>query len=126
MTAEMIVEQANLQEQLQWQNRQTEEFISQLIHANEQDLPSLQQWALQLGIDLSVPRVAAIIELDSNNPLYQQDNQALKQVLYLLQNPVRDNLIAMTSLTQLVILKPAFLDGKQFDPPICSLACIFH
>ncbi|MBB1390711.1 CdaR family transcriptional regulator, partial [Shewanella sp. SG44-6] len=118
MTAEMIVEQANLQEQLQWQNRQKEEFIAQLIHANEQDLPSLKQWALQLGIDFSVPRVAAIIELDSHNPLYQQDNQALKQVLYLLQNPVRDNLIAMTSLTQLVILKPAFLDGKQFDPEL--------
>lgn len=118
MTAEMIVEQANLQEQLQWQNRQKEEFIAQLIHANEQDLPSLKQWALQLGIDFSVPRVAAIIELDSHNTLYQQDNQALKQVLYLLQNPVRDNLIAMTSLTQLVILKPAFLDGKQFDPEL--------
>jgi carbohydrate diacid regulator len=118
MTAEMIVEQANLQEQLEWKNRQKEEFISQLIHANEQDLPSLQQWALQLGVDLSVPRVAAIIELDNKNPLYQQDNQALKQVLYLLQNPVRDNLIAMTSLTQLVILKPAFLDGKQFDPEL--------
>ncbi|MDD8059197.1 MULTISPECIES: sugar diacid recognition domain-containing protein [Shewanella] len=120
MTAEMIVEQANLQEQLQWQNRQKEEFISQFIVASEAELPSLKQWALQLGIDLSMPRVAAIIELDNNNPTFRQDNQALKQVMYLLQHPMRDNLIAMTSLTQLVILKPAFLDGKQFDPELES------
>ncbi|WP_445773138.1 sugar diacid recognition domain-containing protein [Shewanella sp.] len=116
MTAEMIIEQANLQEQLQWQNRQKDEFISQLIHASDTELPSLKQWALQLGIDLSVPRVAIIIELNSNSTDCQHDNQALKQVMHLLQHPLRDNLIAMTSLTQLVILKPALADGQQFNP----------
>ena len=37
MTAEMIVEQANLQDKLQWENRQREEFILQLIKAETDD-----------------------------------------------------------------------------------------
>ncbi|MCP3127653.1 sugar diacid recognition domain-containing protein [Shewanella sp. KJ2020] len=140
MTAEMIVEQANLQDQLQWENRQREEFILQLIKAQTADDEQLYRWAKQLDIDISLPRVAAIIEvsekhrhslvevsspfnglsnaeqsIDGQNP---RVSETLKQVLHLLQNPDRGNLIAMTSMSQLVILKPAFLDGKQWDPEL--------
>lgn len=138
MTAEMIVEQANQQDKLQWENRQREEFILQLIKANTDD-EQLQRWAKQLDIDINLPRVAAIIEIseklsapipktaslinaaasessvDERNPRVSEN---LKQVLHLLQNPDRGNLIAMTSMSQLVILKPAFLDGKQWDPEL--------
>lgn len=138
MTAEMIVEQANQQDKLQWENRQREEFILQLIKANTDD-EQLQRWAKQLDIDINLPRVAAIIEIseklsapihktaslinaaasessvDERNP---RVSETLKQVLHLLQNPDRGNLIAMTSMSQLVILKPAFLDGKQWDPEL--------
>ena len=140
MTAEMIVEQSNLQEQLQWENRQKEEFILQLIKAESGFDEQLKRWAVQLGIDISLPRVAAIIEISEKTPrpsaLAQQPSHALaarpqsnaagsarvsetlKQVLHLLQHPDRGNLIAMTSMSQLVILKPAFLDGKQWDPEL--------
>ncbi|PIW60321.1 sugar diacid recognition domain-containing protein [Shewanella sp. CG12_big_fil_rev_8_21_14_0_65_47_15] len=140
MTAEMIVEQANLQDKLQWENRQREEFILQLIKAQTADDEQLYRWAKQLEIDISLPRVAAIIEIsekhrqpivETNNPVNklsgaEQSNdgqnprvsETLKQVLHLLQNPDRGNLIAMTSMSQLVILKPAFLDGKQWDPEL--------
>lgn len=140
MTAEMIVEQANLQDKLQWENRQREEFILQLIKAQTADDEQLYRWARQLDIDISLPRVAAIIEVSEkhrhslvevNNPFNGLSNaeqsidgqnphvsETLKQVLHLLQNPDRGNLIAMTSMSQLVILKPAFLDGKQWDPEL--------
>lgn len=144
MTAEIIVEQANLQDKLQWENRQREEFILQLIKAENNDDEQLQRWAKQLEIDINLPRVAAIIEiseigsprhLSKNNVptptinLSQKNHQpndehnprvseTLKQVLHLLQYPDRGNLIAMTSMSQLVILKPAFLDGKQWDPEL--------
>lgn len=140
MTAEMIVEQANLQDKLQWENRQREEFILQLIKAQIADDEQLHRWAKQLDIDISLPRVAAIIEVSEkhrhslvevNNPFNGLSNaeqsidgqnprvsETLKQVLHLLQNPDRGNLIAMTSMSQLVILKPAFLDGKQWDPEL--------
>lgn len=136
MTAEMIVEQANLHDQLQWENRQKEEFILQLIKA-QTDEAQLQRWANQLDIDLYLPRVAAIIEISerqhpttspvkktlnstnvANAPHSQRVSESLKQVLHLLQYPDRGNLIAMTSMSQLVILKPAFLDGKQWDPEL--------
>lgn len=144
MTAEMIVEQANLQDKLQWENRQREEFILQLIKA-ETDGRQLHRWAKQLDIDMSMPRVAAIIEISEKStpikiPKRPSDplaidladtlqvnatddrnhrvGETLKQVLYLLQYPDRGNLIAMTSMSQLVILKPAFLDGKQWDPEL--------
>ncbi|MGI2259324.1 sugar diacid recognition domain-containing protein [Shewanella sp. GXUN23E] len=109
MTAEMIVEQANLMDQLQWKNRRREEFILQLIKASAGDIPQLVNWARQLELDIHKPRVAAIIEVSS-----AQDDE-LKQLIQLLQYPQRDNLVAMTSLSQLVILKPAFLDGKNWS-----------
>lgn len=140
MTAEMIVEQANQQDQQQWENRQREEFILQLIKAQTDDDEQLHRWAKQLDIDISLPRVAAIIEVSEKqsaptqhtsaafSSLVQSEQNAdernprvseiLKQVLHLLQNPDRGNLIAMTSMSQLVILKPAFLDGKQWDPEL--------
>ncbi|MFB2802887.1 sugar diacid recognition domain-containing protein [Shewanella seohaensis] len=140
MTAEMIVEQANQQDQLQWENRQREEFILQLIKAQTDDDEQLHRWAKQLDIDINLPRVAAIIEVSEKqstptqqksaafSSLIQSEQNAdernprvseiLKQVLHLLQNPDRGNLIAMTSMSQLVILKPAFLDGKQWDPEL--------
>ncbi|QBF84124.1 CdaR family transcriptional regulator [Shewanella maritima] len=121
MTAEVIFEQANHQANTQWQHRQQEEFILQLIKAKEHDVPSLRQWAIQLGVDLSMPRVAAIIEVESVDSKHLQDNRALKQIVYLLQNPNRGNLIAMTSLSQLVILKPAFLDGESWNPELESV-----
>ena len=120
MTAEMIVEQANLQDQLQWQNRQKEEFILQLIRAEEKGVDQLTHWGHQLSIDVKEERVVAIIEIESVNQQQVHNNQALKQMVHLLQYPDRNNLIAMTSLNQLVILKPAFLDGRQWEPALES------
>lgn len=120
MTAEMIVEQANLQDQLQWQNRQKEEFILQLIRDEDKDVDQLTHWGHQLGIDITVERVVAIIEIESVKQQQVHNNQALKQIVHLLQHPDRNNLIAMTSLNQLVILKPAYLNGKQWDPELES------
>ncbi len=115
MTAEMIVEQANQQDQQQWENRQREEFILQLIKAQTDDDEQLHRWAKQLDIDISLPRVAAIIEVSEKqsaptqhksaafSPLVQSEQNAdernprvseiLKQVLHLLQNPDRGNLM---------------------------------
>ena len=112
MTAEMMVEQANSLELEQWHKRQREEFILQLLR-HEGELPeSMHAWAKQLDIDLTLPRVAAIIEL-SPAP---HASTSLKEVQALLEYPERNNLVAMTALDQLVILKPAFLDGKRWAP----------
>lgn len=114
MTAEMMIEQADLIERSNLQKRQKEELILQLIKPHKQ--AQMQQWAAQLNIDLTIPRVAAIIELQANEQ--QSAQQQLQQIIHLLENPARDNLVAMTSINQLVILKPALLNGKEWDPSL--------
>ena len=119
MSAEMIVEQANSLELTQWQNRQQEEFILQLIKGEYNDIEQLEAWAKRLNIDLYMPRVAAVIQVQDDTS-HSMANPLLKQVLNLLENPSRGNLVAMTSMTELVILKPAFLDGKQWNASLES------
>ncbi|QSX34881.1 helix-turn-helix domain-containing protein [Shewanella avicenniae] len=114
MTAEMMVEQANSMELEQWHKRQREEFIVQLLRQDGELPDSMLAWAKQLDIDLTLPRVAAVIEL-SRAPNAQT---TLKDIQMLLEYPQRNNLVAMTAMDQLVILKPAFLDGKRWDPQL--------
>jgi len=120
MTAELIVEQANSLELTLWQYRQKEEFIFQLIKSEHGFSTHLINWAAQLGIDLTEPRVAAVIQIQGDEE-QTSANSVLKKVQNLLETPARGNLVAMTSMTELVILKPAFLDGKQWDPELESL-----
>ena len=119
MTAELIVEQANSLELAQWQYRQKEEFILQLIKSKGLFNCHLRDWSSQLGIDIDAPRVAAVIQVQGDKDQISA-NSILKMVLNLLENPSRGNLVAMTSMTELVILKPAFLNGKQWEPHLES------
>lgn len=119
MTAEIIVEQANSIEQAQWQYRQKEELIIELIKSDEPFSTHQRNWASQLNIDLDTPRVAAIIQVQTDEE-ETSANSMLKQILHLLENPSRGNLVAMISMTELVILKPAFLDGKAWDAQLES------
>ncbi|WOT04111.1 sugar diacid recognition domain-containing protein [Shewanella youngdeokensis] len=119
MTAEIIVEQANSIELAQWQYRQKEEFIIELIKSEGPFSTHQRHLASQLNIDLDTPRVAAIIQVQADAQ-QTSANSILKQILHLLENPSRGNLVAMTSMTELVILKPAFLDGKTWDPTLES------
>ncbi|WP_299806650.1 sugar diacid recognition domain-containing protein [uncultured Shewanella sp.] len=119
MTAEIIVEQANTLEQAQWQYRQKEELIIELIKSEGSFTSHQRNWASQLNIDLDAPRVVAVIQVQADEE-ETTANSMLKQVMHLLENPSRGNLVAMASMTQLVILKPAFLDGKSWDPNLES------
>nr|WP_269154432.1 sugar diacid recognition domain-containing protein [Shewanella schlegeliana] len=119
MTAEIIVEQANTLEQAQWQYRQKEELIIELIKSKGPFTPHQRNWASQLEIDLNLPRVVAVIKVQASEE-ETAANSMLKQVMHLLETPSRGNLVAMSSMTELVILKPAFLDGKTWDPELES------
>lgn len=119
MTAEIIVEQANTLEQAQWQYRQKEELIIELIKSEGAFTSHQRNWASQLNIELDAPRVVAIIQVQADEE-ETTANSMLKQVMHLLENPSRGNLVAMASMTELVILKPAFLDGKTWDPNLES------
>lgn len=111
MTAEMMLEQAQLFGIIAQNERLKEELILDLIHSDEIS-PSQQEWALRLGVDLNMPRVVCIIEIDEHNLSVEEVRQELQNMQILLKNPERDNLVAILSLTELVILKPALTRGR--------------
>lgn len=103
--AELILEQAALTEQLQWDKRHKEELVLQLIRG-EGRADQLQQAARFLDLDLAQPRVVAVLALEEADPA------RLRELVHLLENPERDNLVAINGLDEIVVLKPAQLsDG---------------
>ncbi|MGL5036844.1 MAG: sugar diacid recognition domain-containing protein [Aeromonas sp.] len=102
MTAELILEQAALTEQLQWDKRHKEELVLQLIRG-EGRVDQLQQAAHFLGLDLAQPRVVAVLALEEADPA------RLRELVHQLENPERDNLVAIHGLDEIVVLKPAQL-----------------
>ncbi|PSJ80605.1 CdaR family transcriptional regulator [Neisseria iguanae] len=114
MTAEMMLEQAQLFEMLAQDARLKEELILNLI-SSEKISPSMNEWAKRLGVDLSTPRVVCIIEVDTGHLNIEAISNELHNLQNLLHYPERDNLVAILSLTQIVILKPALDSLGRWD-----------
>ncbi|MDR3436508.1 sugar diacid recognition domain-containing protein [Telmatospirillum sp.] len=110
MAAETMLEQARLMQLLARDARLREELVLGLIR-NETLTPAQIHWAERLGIDVALPRVAAVIEVDGGSLDVDSVLGELQRLHTLLTTPERDNLIATVSLTELVVLKPA-LNGK--------------
>lgn len=106
MTAEMMLEQANLLKVLAQDTRLKEELILSLIQEHKMTAEH-QEWAKRLNIDLNLPRIACIIEVNSKTLSFEAVRQQLQTLQDLLTTPERGNLIATLSLTQIVVLKPA-------------------
>jgi len=102
----MIVEQAVLLERMTQESRFREELVLDLVRT-EEPAPGLAAWAQRLGVDLDFPRVVALIEVDSSQLGVDAAREELRNLQTLLAWPERDNLVAIVSLTELVVLKPA-------------------
>lgn len=114
MTAEMMLEQARLLHMLAQDSRLREELVLNLIRSDTLS-PALIEWAQRLRIDLNQPRVVAVVEVDSGQLGVDSAMSELQQLQTLLTTPERDNLIAIVSLTEMVVLKPAFNAHGRFD-----------
>ncbi|RPE04297.1 CdaR family transcriptional regulator [Candidatus Pantoea deserta] len=114
MTAEMMLEQARLLHMLAQDSRLREELVLNLIRS-ETLTPQLTEWAQRLGIDLNQPRVVAVVEVDSGQLGVDSAMSELQQLQTLLTTPERDNLIAIVSLTEMVVLKPALNAHGRYD-----------
>ncbi|MCV9880248.1 CdaR family transcriptional regulator [Brenneria izbisi] len=114
MTAEMMLEQARLLHMLAQDSRLREELVLNLIRTDELS-PALMEWAQRLGIDLNKPRVVAVLEVDSGQLGVDSAMAELQQLQTLLTTPERDNLIAIVSLTEMVVLKPALNSHGRWD-----------
>lgn len=100
MTAEMAIEQAILSEKLQWNKRHREELV-QLWLTDQLTQPQLKKQAHHLNVDIQSARYVIIIKF--NHSTAGQDT--VRSVIELLENEDRDNLLAVTSLAEIVLLK---------------------
>lgn len=117
MTSEMIIERSLLIEQLQWDKRHIEEFISSWVN-NELTKEALESWAQRLSIDIEQPRVAVIIELTETTS--QNQLNTIRKIVELLEYPERNNLIAVVAMNQILVLKPCQQAIERWDYTIES------
>lgn len=116
MTAELIVEQAAFMSQLQWDKRHREELVLQLIQGSTLNERQLLSIAERLHLNLAQPRVAVLVKLipKKHHFLSLED---LQKMVHLLETPERDNLVAITSVSQheIVVLKPILIEQGEWS-----------
>lgn len=113
VTAEMILEQAQLTGELQREKRYREEFVLQLVNNTGISDAGMKAWAVRLGVDLRQSRAMFVLELtdDSHRPdLVLMELQRVQSEL-----AVRwpDLLTAVISPRELAILETFDASGSQ-------------
>ncbi|MGL6118121.1 sugar diacid recognition domain-containing protein [Plesiomonas sp.] len=116
MTAELIVEQAALMSQIQWNKRHREELVLQLIQDSELNEQQLITVAERLNVDLTQPRIAAVVKV-LPQPGEYFSLEHLQQLVHLLEYPERDNLVGIVSVArnEVVVLKPIKLGQEGWS-----------
>ncbi|CAI0835031.1 Sugar diacid regulator [Serratia liquefaciens] len=108
MAAEMMVEQAALLDQHQWEKRYREELANQLLQPQSAS-GSLEAMAAYLGLDLQQPRIVWIAELQDTQP------HLLRELLTELEQTQREALIAITGFNEMILLRPASLVQGEWN-----------
>ena len=108
MASELIIEQMALLEQKQWDKRYREELINQLILRDPppSSLSAVVSW---LGVNLQLPRVVLIMELQ------QPDRDALRTLMDYFEYSARDHLVTFSDFNELIILKPVTLKNGTLN-----------
>lgn len=116
MTAELIVEQAALMSQIQWNKRHREELLLQLIEGSSLNEGQLLSIAQRLDLNLSQPRVATVIKVIPQ-PGEPVTLEHLQKLVHLLEYPERDNIvgIASVSMNEIVVLKPVTIVNDTWN-----------
>ncbi|AYH02766.1 CdaR family transcriptional regulator [Pectobacterium parmentieri] len=115
MTAEMMLEQARLLQLLAQNSRLREELVLSLVRSSAYSATQCE-WAQRLGVDLQKPRIAMVVELDSGQLGVSTAMTELQQLQSLLMETDKDDLMAIVSLTEMVVLKPAFIHAERWEP----------
>ncbi|MGP0843438.1 sugar diacid recognition domain-containing protein [Serratia sp. CY83965] len=108
MAAEMMVEQAALLDQHQWEKRYREELANQLLQP-QPNTASLEAMAAYLGLELRQTRIVWIVELQEAQP------HLLRELLAELEATQRDALIAITGFNEMTLLRPACMAQGEWS-----------
>ncbi len=113
--AEMILEQTRLVQLLEHDSRLKEELTLTLTREMP-PTPNTENWARHLGIDLKQPRVAIVVKIDSHSLDADDTAHKLQHLRNLLIASERNTLVASTSLTELIVLRPALDSQGRWNP----------
>ncbi len=114
MSAVMMMEQAKLLRSVAQETRLREELVLDLLQSKELTKRHYE-WAQRLGIDLSVPRVAIVFGIDSDD---LEVEVAIDEIKLLQNFLVAQNigcLFAIRSLTEMIVLSPAMNQYGRWD-----------
>jgi carbohydrate diacid regulator len=120
VTAEMILEQAQLIGELQRERRYREEFVWQLVGQAGTSPAELAAWAVRLGVDFRRPRAVALLELADESLPPDQALIELQRCQAALSADQPDTLSAALSPRELVILVP--VDTSARRSPVADVA----
>ncbi|UTW12090.1 sugar diacid recognition domain-containing protein [Marinobacterium rhizophilum] len=116
MTAELIVEQAALTAEVQWDSRQRESVLLRLIEGGKTD-SLFEDRLARLQLDLGVPRVALVLDIVQSGSGADLPLAQLQQLQQQLQQQAESgghgSLLAITTARQLVMLLPVSLVEAQ-------------
>ncbi|MEY0232091.1 sugar diacid recognition domain-containing protein [Providencia manganoxydans] len=114
MTAVMMLEQAEIYNHLNLNDRFKEEII--LAYIDNGTIPdNITEWSKKLNINFSIPRVAFIIEVDSGQLGVNSAFSELQEIKKLIEYNNSDNLVAIQSLTEIICLSPALNKFNRWD-----------
>ncbi|RZT10316.1 carbohydrate diacid regulator [Duganella sp. CF402] len=122
LTAEMILEQAQLAGELQRDSRYREAFVLKLIngvHANQADLADLAAWAQRLGVQFDRMHAVYLLELDEPD-----DGADLHALQLRLQARMPSLLTAAAGPQELAILE--FFDAPAHQKQLQALAAVLR
>lgn len=104
MAAEMILQQAVLVDEMQWDERLKEELTSQLLHGAENLNSFYFERVKRLGINLDIPRVAVILTVENQPDGYKWIRDKME----------KDDLYVMHP-DHIVVLKKAVMSETEWD-----------
>jgi carbohydrate diacid regulator len=100
MAAELIIEQAELLKQNQWEKRYRDQLSSLLIAQQPGSDASVASMAAYLGLDLALPRIAIIVSLRDLEVIRQ------RELLETLSSHNGETLVTMQNFERIVVLLP--------------------
>jgi carbohydrate diacid regulator len=120
VTAEMILEQAQLTGELQREKRYREEFVFQLINPGNTSRADLEAWGVRLGVDFFCPRAVVILELVETNLRPDSALVELQHCQHHLSAHHPEMLTAAISPREMVVLES--FDGSGSGAPSAASA----
>lgn len=107
--AEMMLEQAQLVDELQQEKHYREQFLTQLLRRSDVSDASMQAWAARLALDLGLPRAVFVLEVQTPAAAGAPSEQLLAQLQQLqaaLAQRWPQSLAAVLSPGELVLFEP--------------------